>query len=224
MTALRKGGKTILFDTGTGGQLTPTAGKLMESVKAAGIDPASISTVVISHFHGDHILGLMNKENQQIFANAEILMPEVEYKFWTDPALIEKLPEAARGLPKRIQATFPTWKNIRQYAWGKEILPGVTAVETAGHTPGHTSFLVADGGKQLMIQSDVTNVHYLFVRNPGWHAMFDMDGAKAEASRRKLYDQMVADKTMTAGYHWGMPNVGTIAKDGAGYVFTPIAG
>ena len=90
VTAIRTGGKVILFDTGFGGNGPPTVGKLADNMKAAGLDPAAVSTVVISHFHGDHISGLWVKEtNAQVFPNAEILMPEVEYKFWTDPALVE---------------------------------------------------------------------------------------------------------------------------------------
>jgi glyoxylase-like metal-dependent hydrolase (beta-lactamase superfamily II) len=111
VTAIRTGGKVVLFDTGFGGNGPATVGKLADNMKAAGLDPAAVSTVVISHFHPDHISGLWVKETDaQVFPNAEILMPEVEYKFWTDPALVEKLPEANRPGVKRIQATFPTYR------------------------------------------------------------------------------------------------------------------
>jgi glyoxylase-like metal-dependent hydrolase (beta-lactamase superfamily II) len=223
MTAIRTGGKITLFDTGFGTNGPPTVGKLADNMKAAGLDPATVSTVVISHFHPDHISGLWVKEtNAQVFPNAEILMPEVEYKFWTDPALVEKLPEAARGNVRRIQSTFPTWKNIKQYADGAELVPGVRAIATPGHTVGHMSFLVASGGQQLFIQSDVTNIHQLFVRNPGWHVMFDSDAPKAEATRRAFFDRVIAEKGMIAGYHFGFPNVGTLSKDGNGYAFAPV--
>ena len=188
VTAIRTGGKVVLFDTGFGGNGPPTVGKLADNMKAAGLDPATVSTVVISHFHADHISGLWVKEtNAQVFPNAEILMPEVEYKFWTDPALVEKVPEAFRNHVRRIQATFPTWKNIRQYGDGAELAPGVRAIATPGHTVGHMSYLVASGGQQLFIQSDVTGIHQLFVRNPGWFSMFDADGPKAEATRRAFF-------------------------------------
>jgi glyoxylase-like metal-dependent hydrolase (beta-lactamase superfamily II) len=223
VTAIRTGGKVILFDTGFGGNGPPTVGKLADNMKAAGLDPATVSTVVISHFHPDHISGLWVKEtNAQVFPNAEILMPEVEYKFWTDPALVEKLPEAARGNVRRIQSTFPTWKNIKHYTDGAEVAPGVRTIATPGHTVGHMSFLVASGGQQLFIQSDVTGIHQLFVRNPGWFSMFDADGAKAEATRRAFFDRVIAEKGMIAGYHFGFPNVGTLSKDGNGYAFAPV--
>ena len=223
VTAIRTGGKVILFDTGFGGNGPATVGKMADNMKAAGLDPAAVSTVVISHFHPDHISGLWVKEtNAQVFPNAEIMMPEVEYKFFTDPALVEKLPEAARGNVKRIQATFPTWKNIKQYNDGADIAPGVKAIATPGHTVGHMSFLVASGGQQLFIQGDVSGIHQLFVKNPGWHVSFDSDGPLAEATRRKLFERVIAEKGMIAGYHFGFPNVGTLAKDGNGYAFTAV--
>jgi glyoxylase-like metal-dependent hydrolase (beta-lactamase superfamily II) len=195
VTAIRTGGKVILFDTGFGGNGPATVGKLADNMKAAGLDPAAVSTVVISHFHGDHISGLWVKETDaQVFPNAEILMPEVEYKFWTDPALVEKLPEANRPGVKRIQATFPTWKNVKQYNDGADVAPGVKAIATPGHTIGHMSFLVASGGQQLFIQSDVTGIYQLFVRNPGWFSGFDADGPKAEATRRAFFDRVIAEK------------------------------
>jgi glyoxylase-like metal-dependent hydrolase (beta-lactamase superfamily II) len=223
VTAIRTGGKVVLFDTGFGGNGPATVGKLADNMKAAGLDPATVSTVVISHFHPDHISGLWVKEtNAQVFPNAEILMPEVEYKFWTDPALVEKMPENMRPLVKRIQATFPTWKNIKQYNDGADLAPGVKAIATPGHTIGHMSFLVASGGQQLFIQSDVTGMHQLFVRNPGWFSSFDADGPKAEATRRAFFDRVIAEKGMIAGYHFGFPNVGTLSKDGNGYAFAAV--
>jgi glyoxylase-like metal-dependent hydrolase (beta-lactamase superfamily II) len=223
MTALRNGDRITLIDTGTGAQVSPTAGQYMANLQAAGIDHTKVSAVLISHFHGDHIFGLMAKDtNAQVFPNAQILVSETEYKHWTQPDLVDKVPEARKGLVRRIQATFPTWKNVSQFQWGKEVVPGVTSVAAPGHTPGHTAFLVASGGQQLMVQGDVSNVAFLFAKNPNWHFAFDEDGPKAEETRRAMYDRVIADKAMIAGYHWGFPNVGTIAKDGNGYAFTPV--
>jgi glyoxylase-like metal-dependent hydrolase (beta-lactamase superfamily II) len=223
VTAIRTGGKVILFDTGFGGNGPATVGKLADNMKAAGLDPATVSTVVISHFHPDHVSGLWVKEtSEQVFPNAEILMPEVEFKFATDPALVEKVPEANRPFIKRIQVTFPTWKNVKQYSDGADIAPGVKAIATPGHTVGHMSVLVASGGQQLFIQSDVTGIHQLFVRNPGWFSGFDADGPKAEATRRAFFDRVIAEKGMIAGYHFGFPNVGTLSKDGNGYAFAAV--
>ena len=219
------GGKTVLFDSGTGGQLAPTAGLLRQkNLAAAGIDPANVATIVVTHFHPDHIFGLMEKDtNAPLFPNAEIVVPAKEYAFWTDPALIAKMPEANRGLPTRIQAVFPGWKNIRQIEDGAEIAAGVRSVQTPGHTPGHTSYQVASGGKALYVLGDVSNVPALFLKHPDWQAVFDVDGDLAAKTRRAMMDRAISEGAMVAGYHYPFPAAGTVAKDGDGYAFAPIS-
>ena len=220
-TIVKTGGKTILVDAGTGGQLAPTAGLAPAGMKAAGIAPGDIDTVIISHFHPDHIFGLMEKEtNAQVFPNADILVGEKEYAFWTDAGLIERLPENRRGLAKRIQATFPTWKNVSQYSGGQELIPGITAVDTFGHTAGHTAFRVSSGDEQAMLIGDVMNLPALFLANLDWQMAFDADKDAATATRKALVDEVVADGIRVAGYHFGFPNSGKIMKDGGGFVFS----
>ena len=222
VTVVKSGGKTVMFDSGTGGQLSPLAGKLGDNMKAAGIDPKSISTVVITHFHADHIFGLMEKDtNAQTYPDAEIVVPKAELAYWNDPGVFAKLPEARHGLAKRIQATLGQWKNVRPVEGEVEVAPGVKALPAFGHTAGHTTYVV-DGAKPLMVLADLTNIPALFVKNPGWHAQFDADAALAEANRRKLFDRAIADKAMVTGYHYGMPGAGTIQKDGNGYAFVPV--
>jgi len=150
-TVVKTGGKTILLDAGTGGQLAPTAGLAAKGgFAAAGIKPDSVDTIMISHMHPDHIFGLMEKDtNAQVFPNAELVVSETEYKFWTDPAIIEKLPEQRQGLAKRIQATFPEWKNVTRFNGEKELAPGIRAVESFGHSPGHVSFHISSGDDEL---------------------------------------------------------------------------
>ena len=218
VTAIRTKGKLVLFDSGTGAQLAPTAGLITknEVMKAAGIDPAQVDTIVITHFHPDHITGLMAKDtNAPIFPNATIYVPAAEYKFWTDPSV-------TAGAAKRIQAVFPTWKNIKQFEGDKDVVPGVKPINSNGHTPGHTSYLIGSGSRQLMVLGDVTNIVALNVRNPGWHLAFDANPTLAEENRRKIFDRVIADKVTVTGYHFGMPGAGKIKKDGKGYVFEPV--
>src|SRR6516165_5704816 len=198
-----------------------TGGKFMTNMKAAGFDPAKIETILISHFHPDHIFGLMEKDtNKPVYPNAEIIVSDVEYKFWTDPAVIDSLPEARKGLARRIQAVFPNWKNIRQVQGEPEVAPGIRFVMSPGHTPGHRAFHLSSGSNELMISNDTAYVPALVVANPGWHGQYDQNAAMAEASRRQLLDRVIADKVMICGYHFPFPGAGTISKDGAGYALT----
>jgi glyoxylase-like metal-dependent hydrolase (beta-lactamase superfamily II) len=223
----RIGSRTILFDGGTGGQVGAGSGLLGTNLKAAGLDAAAIDTVLVSHFHPDHILGLMDKDtNAPAFPNAELVMPEVEYTWWTDANVFTRLPEARHGLAKRIQAVFPGWKDkgrIKLIGDNVEVAPGIRSISAPGHTPGHTAWLIGSGAAQLIVLADTVTFNPLFLRNPGWQPAFDGDGAVAEASRRKLIERAIADKAMIAAYHFTFPAAGTLAKDGAGYAFSPVA-
>jgi glyoxylase-like metal-dependent hydrolase (beta-lactamase superfamily II) len=170
----------------------------------------------MTHFHPDHISGLMVKDtNAPIFPNAKIFVPAAEYKFWTNPSV-------TAAAAKRIQAVFPTWKNMVQFEGDKEIVSGVRAIATPGHTAGHTSYQLSSGNRQLLVSGDVTNVRAINLANPGWHIAFDSDGPLAEANRRKFFDRAIADKAVVTGYHWGVPGAGTIKKDGKGYALVPV--
>jgi glyoxylase-like metal-dependent hydrolase (beta-lactamase superfamily II) len=217
-------GKVVLFDSGTGGQLAPTAGLMRtRSLAAAGIDPKSVSTICLTHYHPDHIFGLMEKEtNAPLFPNAEIVVSEVEHAYWTDESLPEKLPEGMRGLALRIQATLGKWGNVRRIEGEAEIVPGVLTMPTFGHTPGHTSYHVSSGGRQLFVLGDVSGLPALFLKHPGWHSVFDADPVKAEEVRRATMERAIAEAAMVAGYHFPFPAAGTVVIDGEGYAFVPV--
>ena len=218
VSVIKLGGKVILCDASTGGQVVPSAGKFMAAFKAAGFDPAKVDTVLISHMHPDHIFGLMAKDtNEQVFPNAEIIVSDAEYKFWTDPAVIDKLPDARKPLAKRIQATFPTWKNVKQVNGEAEVAPGIHFLEVPGHTPGHRAFILASGKEQHMFSNDAFYVPALNVAHPEWHGSYDQNGDLAEASRRKMFDRLLADNIAVSGYHFPFPGSGKIIKDGANF-------
>ena len=221
-------GGRALVDTGFGaaaGQAPgATTGLLLQSLEQAGIDPDSIDTVVISHFHGDHVGGLVTPEGGPAFPRARVLVPAPEWAFWMDDAAMK----AAEGT--RTADTFALNRTVfaavadqvSQYGWGEEVLPGVVAEGTPGHTSGHTSFHVRSGGQSLFVQSDVTNNPALFVTHPGWRVAFDTDGAQAEATRRRVYDRAVAERTPVQGFHFPFPSRGMIEVDGEGYRLVPI--
>ena len=113
--------------------------------------------------------------------------------------------------------------KVTKYDWGKEVAPGITSVATPGHTPGHTSFVVASGSSKILIQSDVTNIPEFFLRNPDWHVAYDYDPALAQETRHKFYDMAAAEKATVVGFHFTFPSVGHVEKDGNGYRLIPAA-
>jgi glyoxylase-like metal-dependent hydrolase (beta-lactamase superfamily II) len=221
---VNNGGKLTLIDTGNGNMGAPTSGTWMANFRAAGFDPANVSTIIISHFHGDHINGLRLRDGTAVFPNAEIMVPAPELAFWMDDARMNAAPEAMRGGFQNVRRVFgPIQANLKQYEAGKELVTGITSVAAHGHTPGHMAFVIASGNGKLLVVSDTVNHPALFVRNPGWHAVFDMDAAAAEATRRRMLDMAVADKLQVAFYHAPFPATGGVVKDGAGYRLVPVA-
>lgn len=221
------GSKLVVIDTGTGlgsyQQSKGALGQFHTNLAAAGIDTSAVDAVIISHLHGDHINGLLGPDNKLAFANAEVFMPTLDIKFWSDDANAARFPEPIKGQfanAKRVLGALGG--KITQYEGRKELIPGISAMPTPGHTPGHTSFIIASGSEQLLHQVDVTaGAATLFTRKPGWHFLFDTDAQLAEQTRRKFYDMAVADKVRVQGYHFPFPAVGYIEKDGAGYRFAP---
>lgn len=215
-------GRHVMVDAGSGAQWQSTAPGILDSMKAAGLDPARISTILISHFHPDHIFGLMEKgTNKPVFPEAELVVSAAEYNWWTEPGRVEKLPEGRKGLGQRINTVFPTWKNFTLVEGEKEVAPGVHLVKAPGHTPGHSAFLVSSGGQQLMISNDTAYVPALLAPNPEWQGAYDQDGALAVATRRSLLDRVIVEKMRVCGAHFPFPGTGVFAKDGAGYAFVP---
>jgi glyoxylase-like metal-dependent hydrolase (beta-lactamase superfamily II) len=168
----------------------------------------------------------LRADNSLAFPNAEILVPAEEHKFWMDDGEMSRAPKGRmEGLFKNNRRVFAgeVLKRLRTYGWDKEIAPGITSVGTPGHSWGHTSHVVASGASKVFVQADVTHVPYLFARHPGWHAAFDQDGAKAEATRRKVYDMLSAERMLAQGFHYPFPSLGHVEKDGSGYRVVPAA-
>lgn len=224
VVVLKIGDKLVMVDAGSGvGQWQPTATSLPGNMKAAGIDPAKISTILLSHFHPDHIFGLLEKgTNAPVYPNAELVVSATEYKWWTEPGRVEKLPEARKPLGTRIQSAFPAWKNFQLVEGEQEVAPGVRLVSAPGHTPGHAAFHVSSGSAQLMISNDTAYVPALLAPHPEWQGAYDQDGPLAVETRRKLLDRVIAEKMMVCGAHFPFPGAGSFAKDGSGYAFTPV--
>lgn len=214
-------GRRTLIDTGNGSAagcaLGATNGLLLRSLAAAGIDPTSIDTVILSHFHGDHVMGLSD------FPAARILAPRPEWEFWMDDATMAAAAAGRMATLFQINRRIfdPLRDRITLFEWGQAVLPGVTAEGTPGHSAGHTSFMVESEGERLFVQSDVTNQPALFVAHPEWHAAFDADGRQAEATRRQVLDRAAVERLLIQGFHFPFPSRGFVTKFGGGYRFEP---
>jgi glyoxylase-like metal-dependent hydrolase (beta-lactamase superfamily II) len=224
---INTGSKLIAIDTGLGlgtfAQSKGALGQYHNNLQAAGIDRNAVDTVIISHFHGDHINGLVGADNKPAFPNAEVMVPATEWAFWSDEANASKLPEVARPQMGNVKRVFGVLGNkVTQYEAGKEIAPGITAIASPGHTPGHTSHVVASGNARLLVQADITaGAASLFVRNPDWQFVFDTDRPLAVETRKRLYDMAVAERMLVHGYHFAFPSLVHVEKSGSGYRLVP---
>jgi glyoxylase-like metal-dependent hydrolase (beta-lactamase superfamily II) len=219
---LNTGGKLVLIDTGNAPNPNGPVGLTQSNMIASGVDPKNIDLVVISHFHGDHIAGLRNADGSLAYPNAEVKVPAAEYAFWMSDENMNKAPDAMKGAFQLVRKVFGDMgSRLTQYEMDKEVAPGLTPFATLGHTPGHTSFALQSGKDRLLIQSDVTNNPALFVRNPGWHVMYDMNPQQAEETRRRFFDRASADRTLIAGFHYPFPCLGYVEKEDTGFRLVP---
>jgi len=213
------GQRLVVIDTGLGeagfNATKGVNGQFLTNLAAAGIDAKAVDTVIISHYHGDHVNGLLKADNSLAFPNAEIL----------DDAEMSRAPKGRmEDLFKNNRRIFAgeVLKRLRTYDEGKEVVPGITAVGTHGHSAGHNSHVVSSGSSTVYVQADVTHVPFLFARNPGWHAFYDQDPIMAEETRRKVYDMLVAEKMLVQGFHYPFPSLAYVEKNGSGYREIPV--
>jgi len=216
-------GRRILLDAGNGRFGAPGTGRVVANLQAVGIDPESIDEVLITHFHGDHINGLRDAEGRLTFPKATIHVPAPEWDWWMDDARMRSAPAAMRGAFEATRRVFaPIAADVRRFAPGSEVLPGIGSIPAFGHTPGHTGFGFEDGGHRFAYLGDLTNVAALFLRHPDWAVRFDMDPETARRTRRRLLDEAVAGNWIVAGFHWPGSAMGRVTRRGNGYDFAPL--
>jgi len=227
-TVIRTAGRTVLVDTGCGADTAEepgaTAGFLMRNLAAIGIGPADVDVVVISHFHGDHVSGLVAPDGCPAFPRAEITVPAAEWAFWMDDR------EMARATPGRMERLFeynrqvfgPLADRVQTHTWDEEVVPGVTAIGTPGHSIGHTSYLVSSQGESVFLIQDVSNHPALSLEHPGWHLAYDQDPVEAEATRRRTLEWLARERMPVQGFHFPFPGHATVEAVGDAYRAVPI--
>jgi glyoxylase-like metal-dependent hydrolase (beta-lactamase superfamily II) len=222
VTFVRTPRGVIALDVGNAAGGAPTVAQLIPNMRAAGLDPAQVTIIAHTHFHGDHIGGLTSNDGAALYPNAQIMVPEREWAFWNDAGEESRGPEARRPAFANVRRRFAPYQGkITQFAPGATIVPGITAVASNGHAPGHTSFLIADGNQQVMVIGDAITTPAFFIVNPEWYPVFDMDPAMAVDTRKRLLDRAATDRIPIIGYHFDMPGIGRIERAGAGYRLVP---
>jgi len=206
--------KVLLFDTGLANN-----DKLATSMQEAGIEPASITDVFISHAHGDHIGGLLDASNALMFANATIHMSEAEAAFIKG---MDETAAAGLGAGRHAALISVAIPKVQTFAPDSEIIPGlVKAVDIKGHTPGHSGYLITSGSESLLYIGDTAHHHVVSVQQPEWTIRFDGDAPTAQASRKSLIEQNAAAGQRIYAVHFPFPGIGKFTKTGERAVWTP---
>lgn len=204
-TVVRSGSDIVLFDTGL------SAGSITAPLAAAGIKPEDVTVVVITHMHGDHIGGLSGDDGNPTFANARYVTGQAEYDAWAK--------QDNDGFKNKVQ---PLAEKMEFIGDGGSIISGITGMEAGGHTPGHMIYMLESGGRQVTLVADTANHYVWSLAYPEWEVKFDMDKAKAAATRKKVFDMLAADKVPFVGYHMPFPGMGYVETRGeGGYRYVP---
>lgn len=204
-TVVRTGSEVVLFDTGL------NAAGITAPLAAAGIPPEEVTIVVLTHMHGDHIGGLTGEDGTPTFANARYVAGQVEYDAWA------KMDND--GFKAKVQ---PLAEKMEFIGDGDSVVSGISGMAATGHTPGHMMYMLESGGKQLALVADTANHYVWSLAYPEWEVKFDMDKAKAAATRKKVFDMLSADKIPFVGYHMPFPGMGYVETRGeGGYRYVP---
>jgi glyoxylase-like metal-dependent hydrolase (beta-lactamase superfamily II) len=220
VSLIQDGAEFTIIDCGSGANFMPGAGKLAANLEAAGINRDAVKRVLFTHAHPDHLWGALDDFDTDLFPNATYQISEAEWAFWTDPAIYSKLPEDRAAFAAGAQRILKAiGEKTTRFKPGQEVAPGILAVDTAGHTPGHVAFEVAGGGKTMMILGDCLTHKAISFAHPDWRSGSDTDPDQGIATRKKLLDRLAADQTSFIGYHLPVPGLGRAARKAGAYRF-----
>lgn len=220
LTIYRDGENTVLFDAGAGPDFMATSGKLAESLEAIELSPDEVTDVIFTHAHPDHIWGVLDDFDDPLFSNASHHFGRKEWNFWWNPATVDSISAErasfAVGAKRRMQAVE---EHVEFFDDGQEILPGIAARASYGHTPGHMAFEIRNGSDAVMVVGDALgNPHVAFER-PDWHSGTDQDPDTAAIARKSLLDQVSHEQMKIVGFHLPNGGFGHVEKTGSAYRF-----
>ena len=219
VTLLRDGTNTVLFDVGAGPDFQPSVGKLPEALSAIGLTVEDITHVLFTHAHPDHLWGLLDEFDEPLFPNAEYMIGQTEFDYWTNPDTVASIGEAratfAVGAARRLAVIAET---VRLLADGEEPLPGIVARLTPGHTPGHLAYEIA-GPTPAMVLGDCIGNHHVAFERPDWESGSDQDPPSAAATRTALLDRLANEGHAAIGFHLPGGGIGRVDRAESGYRF-----
>ena len=220
VTLLRQDGRTVLFDVGAGPDFMPTAGTLMDAVDALGVAPSDVTDVIFTHAHPDHLWGLLDDFGDFVFPDAAYHMGRTEWDYWTDPNTVSTIDAARQIFAVGASSRLAELRDqINLFSDGAEILPGVAARATPGHTPGHMAFEVRVGGDPVMIVGDSILNHHVAFGRPDWLSGSHQDAPTAAQTRMSLLDQLAQSQMLMVGFHLPNGGLGRVARRGEHFEF-----
>lgn len=219
------GKNLVLVDVGSAKCFGATAGFIQDAFKASGYEPSQVDTVVITHLHPDHVCGITTIDGKKAFPNALVRMSNIEAEFWLDPKTETKMPKDFKPYFKMVKDAIQPYKNdgtFKPFFKNEHILPGLTAIPTPGHTPGHTSYEFKSQNETLLVLGDIIHSHAVQFPHPEASILYDADSKKAMLTRKKLFTEAAKNKIWLAGEHLPFPGIGHIRSEGKGYVWVPV--